>query len=78
MRQVRSTEEQTCEPIILFLFGSFTITLVCYELMWFIMQIARGDVVHAYKSTIRTSLSMSEKQRLSRKQETEPMTTMAY
>ncbi len=47
MRQVRSTVEQTCETIIiLFLFGSFTITLVCYELMWSIMQIARGDVVH--------------------------------
>lgn len=62
----------------LFQFVSFPITLVCYELMWSIMQIARGDVVHVYKSKGLTSLSMSEKQRLSRKQEAEPMTTMAF
>lgn len=79
MRQVKSPVEQTCEPIIiLFQFVSFPITLVCYELMWSIMQIARADVVHAYKSTIKTSLGMSEKQRLSRKQEAETMTTMAF
>lgn len=79
MRQVRSPEEQTCKPIIIsFLFGSFTITLTYYELMWSIMQIARGYVVHACKSAIRMSLYMSEKQWLSPKQEAKHMLTMVY
>lgn len=79
MRQVRSPEEQTCKPIIiLFKFGSFTIILECNELMWSIMQIARGYVVHACKSAMRMSLNMSEKQWLSPKQEAKHMLTMAF